>query len=177
MLVNALTACGAACAALLYLRALHAAGERRITRLGAGPHFSHVVIHGGTAYLAGVTAQADGNGLTAEDTVEEQTARTLAVIEKRLALAGTDKSRLLTCQGAPLCQSTRPRPRPTHAPDHTRTCTWTVWLKDIARDYKAMNEAYSAWVDGANKPIRATVQSPMASPHMLVEIQVTAAVP
>jgi len=98
MLVNALTACGAACAALLYLRALQS--ERRITRLGSAPHFSHVVVHGGTAYLSGVTAQADGNGLTADDTVEEQTARTLAVIEKRLAMAGTDKSRLLTCQSA-----------------------------------------------------------------------------
>tara|TARA_B110001452_G_C14848321_1_gene296293 strand:+ start:325 stop:510 length:186 start_codon:yes stop_codon:yes gene_type:complete len=51
-----------------------------------------------------------------------------------------------------------------------------VWLKDIAKDYKAMNEAYSAWVDADNKPIRATVQSLLASPHMLVEIQVTAAV-
>ena len=52
-----------------------------------------------------------------------------------------------------------------------------VWLKNITRDYKGVNEAYSAWVDAGNKPIRATVQSPLASPHMLVEIQVTAAVP
>ena len=37
-----------------------------------------------------------------------------------------------------------------------------VWLKDIAKDYKAMNEAYSAWVDAGNKPIRATVQSLLA---------------
>ena len=98
----ALAACGAACAALLYLRALQQP-RSAITRLGgaaASSPFSHVVIHGGVAYLSGVTAQADGNGLTDKDTVEEQTRRTLAVIEQRLALAGTDKSRLLSCQSA-----------------------------------------------------------------------------
>lgn len=155
MLVDAITgwpvllACAAACAAaftaLLYLHS-----SRRITRLGNHTHFSHAVIHGGTAYFAGVTAQADGKGLTAGDSVEEQTRRTLAVIEQRLALAGTDKSRLLQVQ---------------------------IWLKDIARDFTPMNTAYGDWVDPANKPVRATVQSPLAAPHMLVEIQVTAAMP
>ena len=92
MLVSAITvwpvllACAAACAALLYL---HSSERRRITRLGNHTHFSHAVIHGGTAYLAGVTAQADGKGLTAGDSVAEQTRRTLVVIEQRLALAGT----------------------------------------------------------------------------------------
>ena len=52
----------------------------------------------------------------------------------------------------------------------------TVWLKDIARDFKAMNGVWNAWVDQENKPVRATVQSPLATPLMLVEIQVTAAV-
>ena len=91
MLVSAITvwpvllACAAACAALLYLYS----SRRRITRLGNHTHFSHAVIHGGTAYLAGVTAQADGKGLTAGDSVAEQTRRTLVVIEQRLALAGT----------------------------------------------------------------------------------------
>ena len=102
MMMPALAACGAACAALLYLRALQQP-RSAITRLGgaaASSPFSHVVIHGGVAYLSGVTAQADGNGLTDKDTVEEQTRRTLAVIEQRLALAGTDKSRLLSCQSA-----------------------------------------------------------------------------
>ena len=65
----------------------------------------------------------------------------------------------------------------THAiPDHAHVPE-AVWLKNITRDYKGVNEAYSAWVAAGNKPIRATVQSPLASPHMLVEIQVTAAVP
>merc|ERR1719231_1662659 len=151
MMMPALAACGAACAALLYLRALQQP-RSAITRLGgaaASSPFSHVVIHGGVAYLSGVTAQADGNGLTDKDTVEEQTRRTLAVIEQRLALAGTDKSRLLSCQ---------------------------IWLKDIARDFKAMNGEWNAWVDPVNKPVRATVESPLATPLMLVEIQVTAAI-
>ena len=64
--------------------------------------------------------------------------------------AGTDKSRLLQVQ---------------------------IWLKDIARDFTPMNTAYGEWVDPANKPVRATVQSLLATPHMLVEIQVTAAMP
>ena len=66
MLVSAITgwpvllACAVAFAVLLYLHS----SRRRITRLGNHTHFSHAVIHGGTAYLAGVTAQADGKGLT-----------------------------------------------------------------------------------------------------------------
>ena len=91
MLVSASTgwpvllACAVAVAVLLYLHS----SRRRITRLGNHTHFSHAVIHGGTVYLAGVTAQADGKGLTAGDSVAEQTRRTLVVIEQRLALAGT----------------------------------------------------------------------------------------
>lgn len=38
-----------------------------------------------------------------------------------------------------------------------------------------MNGEYNAWIDPANKPVRATVESPLATPLMLVEIQVTAA--
>ena len=83
-------ACGAACAcaALLYLQARRAWRDD-IMRLGGNAHFSHIVVHGGTAYLSGVTAQADGKSLAADDSVEEQTRRTLAVIEQRLAAAGT----------------------------------------------------------------------------------------
>ena len=52
-----------------------------------------------------------------------------------------------------------------------------IWLKDITRDFTAMNAAYGESIDPANKPVRATVQSRLATPHMLVEIQVTAAMP
>ena len=120
-----------------------------IVRLGVSEQlpFAHATIHGDTAYLAGVTAQADGKPLSEEDSVEVQTSRVLAVIENRLALAGTDKSRLLQAQ---------------------------VWLKDIHRDFNGMNSVWSDWV-GSNKPVRATVEAKLAKPTMLVEIQVVAA--
>jgi enamine deaminase RidA (YjgF/YER057c/UK114 family) len=131
--------------------ARHHRTERSIVRLGvsAARPFASAVVHGGVVYLAGVTAQADGSAISEGDTVEEQTRRVLAVIDERLALAGTDKSRLLQAQ---------------------------VWLKDISHDFAAMNGAWNAWVGTAEKPVRATVEARLATPAMLVEIQVTAAV-
>ena len=183
MLVDAITgwpvllACAAACAAaftaLLYLHS-----SRRITRLGNHTHFSHAVIHGGTAYFAGVTAQADGKGLTAGDSVEEQTRRTLAVIEQRLALAGTAAPAAAAAAVPSMVHSAHmPHTVVTAGTDKSRLLQVQSWLKDIARDFTPMNTAYGDWVDPANKPVRATVQSPLAAPHMLVEIQVTAAMP
>ena len=61
--------------------------------------------------------------------------------------------------------------------DKARVLQVQIWLKDIARDFTAMNAAYAEWLDPANKPVRATVQALLATPHMLVEIQVTAAIP
>ena len=69
-------------------------------------------------------------------------------IDSLLAQAGTDKKNLLTAQ---------------------------IWLKDIEKDFAAMNQVWSAWLDPQHKPVRATVQAPMARPSILVEIQVTAA--
>jgi putative translation initiation inhibitor len=39
-----------------------------------------------------------------------------------------------------------------------------------------MNEAWDAWVSPGNPPARATVEARLASPDILVEIVVTAAV-
>ena len=121
-----------------------------IVRFGVtekGP-FAHATAHGDTVYLSGVTAQADGNPISESDNVEEQTRRVLDVIDKRLKLAGTDRSKVL------------------HA---------SVWLKDIARDFGSMNAAWNDWIGPGHKPARATVESKLAKPAMLVEIQVTAA--
>ena len=120
-----------------------------IVRLGVSEQspFAHATVHGDTAYLSGVTAAADGKSLSEEESVEEQTRRVLAVIDKRLALAGTDKTRLLQAQ---------------------------VWLKDIHRDFAGMNRAWNDWV-GSNKPVRATVEARLVKPSQLVEIQVVAA--
>jgi enamine deaminase RidA (YjgF/YER057c/UK114 family) len=90
--------------------------------------------------------------MTAEDRGQDirgQTQQALVRTEKYLALAGTDKSHLLTAQ---------------------------IWIKDIGRDFKVMNEIWDAWLAPGTAPTRATAQCEMGSPEILVEIIVTAAV-
>ncbi|KAL7523039.1 hypothetical protein ACHAXR_000003 [Thalassiosira sp. AJA248-18] len=84
---------------------------------------------------------------TAEDVVG-QTQNVLAKVDKYLEEAGTDKSKLLTS---------------------------TIWLKDIERDFGAMNGVWNKWLDPNNKPVRATTEASLATPNLLVEVQVTAA--
>ena len=84
----------------------------------------------------------------AGDCVKAQTRATLDKVDALLKEAGTSKSHALSA---------------------------TIWLKDINRDFAAMNEVWNAWVDPENKPVRATVEAAMAREILLVEIQVTAA--
>jgi enamine deaminase RidA (YjgF/YER057c/UK114 family) len=84
---------------------------------------------------------------TGEDVVA-QTKNVLAKVDAYLKEAGTDKSKLLTS---------------------------TIWLKNIERDFGAMNKVWCQWIDPNNKPVRATTEASLAAPNMLVEIQVTAA--
>ncbi|MFQ5985509.1 MAG: RidA family protein [Alphaproteobacteria bacterium] len=112
-----------------------------ITRLNPGPHFSQAVVHGDTVYVAGQVADD-----TSAD-VPGQTRQILDKIDRLLAEAGTDKSRLLMAN---------------------------VWLADIGQ-FEAMNRAWDAWVDPDNKPARATVEARLARPEYLVEIAVIAA--
>ena len=72
----------------------------------------------------------------------------LAAIDSVLAKLGSDKSKLLSA---------------------------TVYLSNIG-NFAAMNEAWDAWVSPGNPPARATVEARLASPDILVEIVVTAAV-
>lgn len=91
-------------------------------------------------------------GMTADDRsldIAGQTRQTLKKIEGYLAEAGTDKSRLLTAQ---------------------------IWIKDLDRDFAAMNEVWNAWTAPDAAPTRATAQCDMGAPDILVEIIVTAAV-
>ena len=81
--------------------------------------------------------------------VKAQTQNILKQVDELLEKAGTSKTNILSV---------------------------SIWLKDIDKDFQAMNEVWIAWLDPENKPVRATVQSPMALPSLLVEIQVTAAV-
>ena len=111
-----------------------------VRRIEPGPRMSQAVVHGGVVYLAGQVG-ARGAGTA------EQTRAVLAQIDRLLAAAGSDKSRILTA---------------------------TIWLADIA-DFGEMNAVWDAWVDPANPPARATGESRLAAPEYNVEIIVTAA--
>jgi enamine deaminase RidA (YjgF/YER057c/UK114 family) len=79
--------------------------------------------------------------------VTEQTKDILAEIDRLLAEAGTDKSKLLSAD---------------------------IWLTDIAT-FDEMNAVWDAWVAPGNPPCRACVEAKLASPKFTVEIMVTAA--
>lgn len=114
-----------------------------IVRIDPGPRFASAVVHGGLVYLAGHVAH------NADAGVREQTAEALASIDRHLAEAGTDKSRMISVQ---------------------------VWLADISH-FEEMNAAWDAWVDHANLPARATVEARLALPAYKVEIAGIAALP
>ncbi|TBU75037.1 RidA family protein [Pseudomonas daroniae] len=78
-----------------------------------------------------------------------QTAEVLAKIDALLQQAGSDNSHLLSAQ---------------------------IWLKDIETDFTKMNAVWEAWLPQNCAPARATTQAPLASPDVLVEIMVIAAV-
>ncbi|MER2267026.1 RidA family protein [Methylobacterium oxalidis] len=113
-----------------------------IERFESGPRMSQAVAYGDTVYLAGqVAADTVGTGVTA------QTQAILAEIDRLLAAAGSDKSRILAA---------------------------TIYLADMGT-FAEMNAAWDAWVDRTNPPARATVEAKLAGPQYLVEIVVTAA--
>jgi enamine deaminase RidA (YjgF/YER057c/UK114 family) len=112
-----------------------------IRRIEPGPRMCQAVVHGGMVYLAGQVG-APGESVTA------QTQAVLQQIDRLLAEAGSDKSRILTA---------------------------TIWLADIG-DFAEMNAVWDTWVDPANPPARATGESRLAAPEYKVEIIVVAAV-
>ncbi len=113
-----------------------------IQRMETNQRMSQVVIHGNTVYLAGQVA-FDAPGAS----VAEQTKDALARIDKYLAQAGTDKSKLLSA---------------------------TIWLSDIGT-FDEMNAIWDAWVSPGNQPARACVESKLAAPQFNVEIGIIAA--
>jgi enamine deaminase RidA (YjgF/YER057c/UK114 family) len=113
-----------------------------IQRIETGPRMSQAVVHGNTVYLAGQVAQnAAGKSVT------EQTKDILQTIDKLLAAAGSDKSKLLSAQ---------------------------IFLTDIAT-FNEMNRVWEAWVSPGNTPARATTEAKLAAPQYTVEIMVIAA--
>lgn len=112
-----------------------------IERLHAGPRMSEATIHNGVVYLAGQVAQDPSLDVGA------QTRQVLAAIDRLLAEAGSDRSRILQAQ---------------------------VFLADIS-DFAAMNAVWDAWVPPGHTPARATVEARLAAPEYRVEIKVIAA--
>jgi enamine deaminase RidA (YjgF/YER057c/UK114 family) len=80
--------------------------------------------------------------------IGQQTADVLAKIEQHLASVGSSRNKLLSAQ---------------------------IWLKDIERDFAGMNRVWESWIPEDAVPARATGEARLASPAMLVEIIVTAA--
>ena len=112
-----------------------------VKRIEAGPRMSKAVVHGNTVYLARITAE-DPKG-----DVKEQTKQILAQIDRHLAAAGTDKSKLISAN---------------------------IWLTDIGT-WAEMNAEWNSWIVPGNPPARATVEAKLANPKASVEIMVDAA--
>lgn len=111
-----------------------------IKRIEGGPRMSMAVVHNGVAYLAGQVGKPG-------ESVTDQTVEVLAQVDRILALAGTDKTRILSAQ---------------------------IWLADMA-DFAEMNAVWDAWVPQGHTPARATGEAKLATPDYKVEIIVTAA--
>ena len=113
-----------------------------IKRIGVGARMSQAVVHNGTVYTAGQVAQGAPGASMAD-----QTADVLASIDKLLAEAGTDKTKLISAM---------------------------IWITDMS-DFAEMNGVWDAWVSPGNTPGRACVESKLAAPQFHVEIGVIAA--
>ncbi|TXH81299.1 MAG: RidA family protein [Rhizobium sp.] len=110
-----------------------------IKRIDVGARMSGAVIHGNTVYLAGQVGEGES--------VTDQCKSALAEVDRLLAAAGTNKSKVLQT---------------------------LIYLSDISY-FAEMNAAWEAWVDPANTPARATSEAKLAAPKYKVEFIVTAA--
>ena len=107
-----------------------------------GPRLSAAVVHNGVVYVSGQVPD------TLHADVATQTREILAKIDRLLAEAGTDKSRLLNA---------------------------SIWLADIMT-FNDMNKPWEEWVAPGPAPARATVEARIANPGYRVEIAVIAAI-
>ena len=112
-----------------------------IQRLHPAARYSEAAIHAGTVYLAGQVPDDLSKDLRG------QTQEVLGMVDRLLAEAGSDKSRILMAQ---------------------------IFLADID-EIGAMNEVWDAWIPAGYTPPRATVQAKMAKAGYRIEIVVTAA--
>lgn len=112
-----------------------------IQRFHVGKRLSDMVIHDNTIYLAGQVAD------DAKADAASQARQVLAQIDRLLAEAGSDKTKILSA---------------------------TIFLPSMA-DFPVLNAAWEAWVPAGQCPARATVEAKLAAPDYKVEIQIIAA--
>lgn len=112
-----------------------------IQRYNVGKRLSEIVVHNGTVYLAGEVPDDTGKDITG------QTEEVLAKIDKLLAQAGTDKTKLVSAQ---------------------------IFITDMA-DFAGMNVAWERWIVAGHTPARATIEARLANPAYKVEIMCIAA--
>ncbi|HRE13346.1 MAG TPA: RidA family protein [Usitatibacteraceae bacterium] len=112
-----------------------------LTRHHVGKRLSEMVVHNGTIYLAGQVA----SDMTLD--IIGQTEQVLASIDRLLAEAGSDKTKVISAQ---------------------------IFLPDMA-DFAAMNSVWERWVVAGHTPARATIQANLANPAYKIEVLVIAA--
>jgi len=113
-----------------------------IERHDIGPRMSKAVVHGNTVYLAGIVADnPKGKSVT------EQAKDIVGQIDRLLAKAGSDKTKLLSAN---------------------------IWITDMA-NFAEMNAVWDAWVSPGHTPARATVEAKLAAADYKLEIMVVAA--
>jgi len=122
-----------------------------IKRIGRNPstvdparsRASQISVHSSTVYFAATPDRPyDPSSVTV------QTQQVLKRVEERLAMAGSDKSKILMAQ---------------------------VWISDM-RLLGEMNAVWDAWVDQESPPVRACGAVDLGHPDMMVEVIITAAV-
>jgi enamine deaminase RidA (YjgF/YER057c/UK114 family) len=112
-----------------------------VRRFDVGARLSEMAVHNGAVYLGGQVPEDATQG------IEGQTRQVLAAVDKLLARAGSDKSKILRAQ---------------------------IFLADLA-DFAGMNAVWDAWVVPGHTPPRATVQARLAKPEWRIEVVITAA--
>ena len=113
-----------------------------IKRVNVVQRLSDMAIYNGVAYLAGQVP----DDVTQD--IAGQTAQVLNTIDKLLAEAGSNKSRILLAQ---------------------------IYVANM-KEFDGINKAWDAWVAEGNAPPRATIEARLANADFKVEIVVTAAV-
>ena len=114
-----------------------------IHRQGTTKRYSDSTSFNGVVYLVEVPSIEEGD-------IQAQTRDLMSCLERTMAGAGTDKSRLLLVQ---------------------------VYLTNMASDYEGFNSVWDAWLPEGAAPSRACVEvKGLAKPGWKVELVVTAAV-